>query len=144
KKKVKEGKMRLIALSGGKGEFLGLMVLYFYKELVLLDYFAVENDARGKGIGSSALEKLKAEYEKARIVIEIEDTETDCAELAVRLRRKDFYLRHGAEVMEYKVMLFGVKMHILSIGGEVTFEEYYAILQDMWQRGVSRYVYETE
>ena len=58
RKKAREGVMELLVIHEKK-ELLGLAITVRYKDMVLLDYFAVETGHRGKKIGSCALELLK-------------------------------------------------------------------------------------
>ena len=58
RKKAREGVMELLVIHEKK-ELLGLAITVRYKDMELLDYFALETGHRGKKIGSCALELLK-------------------------------------------------------------------------------------
>ncbi len=114
------------------GNFCGLFIVARGKCAYLLDYFAVSEDYRGKGIGSSALELLSEHYDGKRIVIEIEDPSVPSDNADQRARRKAFYLRNGFDVSADKVNLFGEQMLLLSLNGEITFEEYKSVFTDVY------------
>lgn len=107
-----------------KGEFLGLAITINYEDKVLLDYFAVDDKARGKGCGSAALTALTQRYGGRRMILEIESTAQQADNLPERLRRKHFYHKNGMTDLGFQVVLFGVAMEMLSNGTAVTFEEY--------------------
>ena len=119
-RKVSSGQMEILSVDDGG--FAGLMITVIYRDLVLLDYFAIVPEKRGHGIGTAALELLRERYPGKRIFLEIElpadDTDTD------KLRRKDFYLRAGLSCTGINVLLFGVPMELLAFGCDVDFDEY--------------------
>jgi len=83
---------------------------------VFLDYYAVDKNQRGSGIGSRFL-KLLREYwkDKSGIILECEMPESAKTEneKMTRKRRIDFYLRGGAEITPVHWRLFGVDYNIL-------------------------------
>lgn len=128
RKKAREGVMELLVIHEKK-ELLGLAITARYKDMVLLDYFAVETGHRGKKIGSCALELLKQRYKDCRFMLEIELPETEGPGQDLRIRRKQFYLRNGMKETGIKVCLFLVPMELLTDGKAVSFEEYYALYE---------------
>lgn len=123
---AKEGKTKIYSAEDD-GEFLGLAIMILHADVALLDYLAIEESKRDKGIGGQVIETLKAIYKDSKFILEIEDTEKDIPEREMRLRRKKFYLSHGLTVMPYKICLFGVDMEVLTYGGDVSFEDYHAV-----------------
>lgn len=153
-----KGNYGIMAIEGEKGEFLGLAITMHYKELVLLDYFAIDSGCRGTGVGGEALRELQRRYAGKKFLLEIESTvghgdgnnkdrydkagnnkggydmqneKIPDEEAILRLRRKDFYLRNGMQPMDFLVNLFGVEMEIMTYDCTVTFEEYYSILEHL-------------
>lgn len=126
-KKRDEGSMELMTVEDETGEFLGLVIMILHGRIALLDYFAISPGARGNGTGTKVLEALKTRYEGKRLLLEIEDPDEPADNTAERLRRQEFYLRNGMQIMDYKVWLFGVKLLVLTFGGKVSFEEYHEI-----------------
>lgn len=105
--------------------FLGLAIMAKAGDRVLLDYFAIADEARGHGIGSAALQALREKYQGMRIIIEIESTKcVDEEELLLRTRRKKFYLRNGFTMLPYYIDLWGTEMEMLSNGMPCPYEEY--------------------
>lgn len=126
--KNEAGSMEILAIEGEDGSFLGLAIFILYRDLALLDYLAVSPEWRGAGIGSRALALLRERHKEKRFLLEIEDADELTAENCVdRKRRKAFYLRNGLREMPYRVLLFGVRMQILTDGSEVPFDEYHAL-----------------
>ncbi len=139
-KKRNEDSMELMTVEDENRAFLGLVITILHKDIVLLDYFAISPNLRGKGIGSQVLSLLKSRYPKKRILLEIEDPEEVCKNQEERLRRKDFYLRNGFSVQDYKVWLFGVKMLILTNEATVSFNEYHEIFETVFSQKTGRHV----
>lgn len=106
------------------GQFLGLAITINFEDKVLLDYFAMDDNKRGKGYGSSALNALIQYYKGRRMIIEIETTSQEADNLEERIRRKRFYHTNGITDLGFMADLFGVRMEILSNGTKVTFDEY--------------------
>lgn len=128
--KCNKGSMEIISIENDNSDFLGLAVTIICKDMVLLDYFAIAPENRGQNIGSTALKLLFERYKDKRFILEIENTEAECDNLAERIRRKAFYLRNGMSVMPFKVNLVGVEMEVLTYNCEVTYDEYYSIYKN--------------
>lgn len=95
--------------------------------MLLLDYFAVCGDVRGKGYGSLALMLLKeACREWDGMIFEVEDDDsTDIEkEKLIRRRRISFYERNGVKMTDKKSAAFGVdyKLMIMPLGNEAAQE----------------------
>lgn len=123
--KKNEGKVEILAAVDEAGKFCGLMITAFDDEYVLLDYFAVEPDKRGRGIGSLLLEKLRERYAGKKIFLEIERVESKQGNSEQKQRRKRFYKRCGLTETGLFVDLAGVEMEILSFGCEMPFVRYF-------------------
>lgn len=126
KRLTKQGKMKIYSAEEN-GKFLGLAIMILHSDIALLDYLAIEENARNRGVGGQVIERLKETYGDRRLLLEIEDTDKDIPEREMRLRRKKFYLSHGLSIMPYKICLFGVDMEVLTYGGEVSFDDYYEV-----------------
>ena len=128
--KSRSGQMELLAVE--QDGFCGLVITILYKDIVLLDYFAIEPSCRGNGIGTAVLALLQERYPDKRLLLEIEDPTLPCDNREERERRLRFYQRNGMSVMPYRVNLFGVEMFILTRGGEVDFAEYHEIFREVF------------
>jgi len=130
--KREQGWMEILAIESDQDDFLGLAITMICQDIVLLDYFAIADEMRGSGIGSQTLQLLKNRYKNKRLLLEIESTATESPDHEVRLRRKNFYTRNGLCAMPYMVELFGVEMEIMTFPGPVSFEEYHAIFETIF------------
>lgn len=122
--KQQEGTMELFSLENEDGSFLGLAIMAYDQDLALLDYFAISEENRGQGIGSTAIKRLQELFTKKRFILEIESTKHPAKDLAIRKSRKAFYLRNGLHAMDFDVNLFGVEMEILSNCEALSYDEY--------------------
>lgn len=109
---------------------------------VLLDYFAVVPQLRGKGVGSRFFRELKGvfpQFEAPCILIEVESLESACSpeEREVRRRRIQFYQRCGCEETPIFAHLFGVEYQIMTFpleeGPSPSLEELEATLLRLYQ-----------
>lgn len=116
-------------------------------DMVLLDYFAMLEKERGKGLGSLFLQHMQDTLQEGfrGILIETEDVSfaKNEQELEERNRRNDFYLRNGAKKTgitsriydaryEVYVLPFGeMSMLDLELLSKLSFENIYGIYQYM-------------
>ena len=89
--KQKTGNVDVLILEENN-QFLGLAITMMDNDLVLLDYFAITEESRGNGYGSTALHLLFDFYKGKRFFLEIESTHTAAENISQRLLRKQFYL----------------------------------------------------
>lgn len=82
--------------------------------IVLLDYLAVEADLRGRGIGTTLLDALRAHYAQQAdtLLIECERPKTAPNEQEARKRIR-FYTQAGAVLTNVRIWLFEVEYSIL-------------------------------
>ncbi len=132
KKLVKSGKSEVFALLDNKGHFAGEVITIVTKSIVLIDYLAISEHCRSLGYGSKALSFLKEIYNNKTIILEIEDPEEVSDNTPLRLKRKDFYLKNGFHILDFKISLFGCKMLVLSFGDDISFKEYYALQKTVY------------
>ena len=112
------------------GVFIGLAITINGENLVLLDYFAIDDSKRQKGYGSKALKLLQLNYADKRLVLEIERTDVEAENLQDRIRRKAFYLRNDMTELNVYADLYGVAMELLGHDCQVSFEEYFELYVD--------------
>lgn len=127
RKKQTEGSVEILSIENDTGDFLGLAITILYNDLVLLDYYAIDEQRRNSGTGSLALHLLLERYAGKRFLLEIEAPDIPSENTPERIRRKAFYLRNGMTVMPFRVNLFGIEMEVLTNGPHVSFDEYHEI-----------------
>lgn len=83
---------------------------------VLMDYYAVRGDLRGRGYGGTFLRLLGERYrESAGILVEAESVRSaqTAEEQAIRKKRIRFYRNNGMHTADFYCLLFGVEYEIL-------------------------------
>lgn len=108
-----------------KSAFSALAINAKDGDLVLIDYLAVAPRKQDQGIGSATLALMREYYAGKRIFLEIESVYEDTPELALRQRRKQFYLRNGMTPMNIMVKLFGVDMELMGFDCKIDYVQYY-------------------
>lgn len=111
------------------GGFAGLAVSLIHGDIVLIDYYAIGEQTRGRGTGSRAIAQLCERYVGKRVVLEIEAPDDTAENGEQRVRRKRFYLRNGFEETGILLRVYGTDMELLTHGGSVSLAEYVAVLR---------------
>lgn len=124
--------------------FAGLAITINSPQVVLLDYFAICPDLRGRGVGTAALQALDACYSPRGFYVEIESTLIPSRERELRLRRKRFYLAAGLQEMHTRAMLFGVEMELLGKRCHLDFQQYHAFYRDYYSQWAADHVTSVE
>lgn len=119
---ARRGAVDVLALTDGK--FCGLMIAARCEDVVMLDYFAVLPELRGGGRGAEALGLFADRYRGCKIVLEIESPDVKSDNLEQRVRRKSFYLKNGLKDSGIRIRIYGNVMELLTLGGDVSFEQY--------------------
>lgn len=120
-KNVANGKMEILSIYDD--DFCGLVISANYFDIVLIDYFAVAEEFRSKGIGSKAIPLIRERYKDKKAFLEIELADEKMTINDQPVRRKKFYLKNGMQCADIRVKLFGVPMEILSFGKKITAED---------------------
>jgi len=121
--RCRQGKMELLTIEDDGG-FAGFAAVMLYKDMALLDYFAISADRRGGGAGGQTLELLKQRYAEKRFFLEIEMLDKNAENSAMRERRKQFYLRAGFIETGIFVRYFDCEMEVLAYNCNIAFEDY--------------------
>lgn len=108
-------------------EFCGFAITNNAGDLVLLDYFTISDEERGKGLGAEALRQLQDHYIDRRFFLEIESPYVSADNIEQRKRRKQFYLANRMTEMHVKAKVYKVEMELLGYNCKVSFEEYRSI-----------------
>lgn len=109
---------------------------------VLLDYLAVCEAARGKGIGTQALYALQRQYRGKGLFVEIESPFEEGDDKTERVRRKAFYRACGMEPFGVMVRVFGVKMELLGRGCSFDYAAYHAFYRDYYSQYAAEHLQE--
>ena len=115
-----------------EGEFVGLAITMNTKEYVLLDYFAILQTKRGRGIGGKALGLLQDYYSDQKFFLEIESPDIESSNQKQREQRKKFYLDHSMREMGILADVFGTEMELLGYHCRISFEEYQSVYRDVY------------
>ena len=113
-----------------EGKFVGLTVAVEQPDLTYLFFLAVEEGARSHGFGGRILEAVKERYAGMPVVLDMEERNASAPNREQRERRYRFYEKHGFSPAGYTYTFKGVTYEVLSFGGEVTKERYYAFLKE--------------
>ena len=114
------------------GRFVGLATTVNGGERILIDYFAIAEKHRGRGVGKAAMECLLSMYSGKGIFLEIESPDRPGLDQAQRKKRKEFYLSCGFAELGVRAKVFGVYMELLGIGCQMDYSAYRAFYRDYY------------
>lgn len=123
-------------------EFIGLLSLVYYADIVYVFYFAVDEKKRGGGYGGRILQKLKDEFPDKKTGLNIEIPDGKSANNEQRIKRKNFYLKNGFTECDFTMKERGVLFETLSYGGLFTREEFQNLMKNYFGPRVYRKYYE--
>lgn len=117
----------------------GFVYLAHNRKIVFVMFLAVDKTLHSKGYGSAILQEIQNRYPNKKIVISIEPCDNNAPDIAVRTRRKNFYLRNGYKETGYMIKLSGVVQELIVCNGEFDikqFRTFFALYSNgtMWPR----------
>ena len=112
-------------------EFVGLVDLILYKDLVYVFFLAVAEEKRNQGIGSQILSDLKGRYPNRRLFLLADEVDPKYADNEIRARRIAFYNRNGFLDTGIKILEFGVMYQLLSASGAISKREFYLVMESL-------------
>jgi GNAT superfamily N-acetyltransferase len=110
-------------------EWIGFIYLIHNKNLLLIQYFAINDNFRSKGYGEEVISKIKNMYNGYRIILGIEKNDSKSKNDEQRIKRKRFYKKCGFRESGYIVKQH-VPMELLIIGETVTPKEVFELFQN--------------
>ena len=126
------------------GRFVGLAATVNGQENILLDYFAVREALRGRGVGSAALKCLMDHYAHKGFFVEIESTFGPSENPGERQKRKEFYVNCGLIPMDTEADVFGVRMELLGVRCHLDFEQYRNFYRDDYSPWAADHIREVQ
>ena len=134
KSRAKRGKAGFYSLMEND-KFVGLAYQVFYKDIVYIFFFAIEESLRGQGYGSNVLSCIKEQYPDKRIILMAEAPDEKSRNNEERIKRIRFYNSNGFNEIGYNVMEVGVIYTMLcynSNGKEVSKPEFRELMREFW------------
>lgn len=122
-------------------EFVALMDILIYQDVIYLFFLAVKKKYRHLGIGSQILKDLQDKYKDYNIYLLAEEVNDIYSDNINRIKRFNFYQRNGFKVSSTIISEYDIKYQILynkkEIGKstflkmmEYLLEDYYQIYQN--------------
>ncbi|MCL2630613.1 MAG: GNAT family N-acetyltransferase [Firmicutes bacterium] len=111
------------------GIFVGFTYLITNKDITYLLYFAVCEDLRSKGYGAVILNYLHEKFKHNRIFLNIEEVKDGAPNPEQRIRRRNFYIKHGYESFNSFMSVRGESYEVLTYGGNVAVSEQKSIFK---------------
>lgn len=121
---VEEGHSQLYLIFDKVNEFAGLMEIIFDHQLMVIEYLAIHPNKRQQQLGSKALFWLRSQFPDHNLVVEIEETLVDSPDKKMRLRRKDFYLRHNFHFINQTIQFFDIQLELMATHPNFSYQDY--------------------
>ena len=139
-KNRQRGKTDVLAIKDD--DIKGLVVTINNKDLVLVDFLAIDKNLRGSGIGSQAIELIREKYNDRRVFLEIEKPLKEADNYDQRLKRKHFYLKNGLKDEGVTANIYDTEIELLTFDKPVSFEEYAELyetaMDEKWLKKLGR------
>lgn len=110
-------------------EYIGLLYLTYYKDIVYVFYLAIDPSHRSKGYGSRILQHLRKVYKDKRLLLNIEKVDSFADNYEQRFKRKRFYEKNGFKNTDFEIEKKDIVYEILYLGEEVYEYEYHALFK---------------
>ena len=127
-----------------ENRFLGFAATMNSPDLVMLDYLAISESHRGRGIGSVALKELMRRYGDRGFILEIESPYELGPDQVLRQKRKQFYVNRGMTPLHIMAEVFGVKMELLGQNTDIDFERYRNFYRDFYKPWAAKHILPAE
>jgi len=109
--------------------YVGLAYCITHADILYVLFLAVAESAHSRGYGGQIIDTLKARYQDARIVLNVEEPNDSASNAEQRVRRKIFYERHGFDVTDFRVIENGATYEVMVYGGTCSPGEYLTMLR---------------
>ena len=110
-------------------EFIGLVSIVIYSDLVYVFFLAVKKRYRHKGYGSKILKDINDKYVDKRIFLLAEDPDIPSDNQEERNNRIKFYNHNGMKATGNKINEYGVNYIFLSNGKDVSKEDFLRVMK---------------
>ena len=110
-------------------EYIGLLYLTHYKDIVYIFYLAIDPVQQSKGYGSEILHYLTQMYKDKRLLLNIEKVDPSADNYKQRSKRKNFYEKNGFKNTNFEIEKKDIVYEILFSGKEVYEYEYDALFK---------------
>lgn len=132
----------VFAITEDDGRFVGMITTIKGDGLIMVEYFAIAPDCRGKGYGSKILGLLQEEYTSTPICLEIEDTQDRQAKnYEQRQARLRFYLANGFQQLNWVVSYFGVPVEVLATQAGIEYADYIKLYEPFYEDDTQKLIY---
>lgn len=121
--------------------FAGLMFVVYYEDIVYIFFLAVVPDARGKGYGTKALDEAKKIFSGKRLILNMEEVDEGYENFEQRVKREKFYNSNGFKKSDYKTSEKDIVYEMMHYGGEVSFEEYSRLIENLFGKTIFKIFY---
>lgn len=122
------------------GEKCGIIIYIETADLVYIDFFAISASVRGGGKGGKALEEFCRAHSGKPVVLEIENPYIASDNAEQRVKRKNFYLRHGFSEAGINIKMKGLNAILMTYGGEVSYDRYLRALEKGYGKAFVKFV----
>lgn len=110
-------------------DYVGLLYLTYFKDIVYIFYLAIDPSQQSKGYGSAILQHLREIYKDKRLLLNIEKVDPSAANYEQRYNRRTFYEKNGFKNTHFEIETKEIVYEILYSGKEVYKEEYHALFK---------------
>ena len=112
-------------------EFVGLVDVLEYKDIVYLFFLAVVEEKRNQGIGQEILSYIKTRYAGKRLFLLCDEVGEQYPDLEIRKRRMGFYEHNGFHYNGIRVREYGVIYQMMVYAGPISVEDFVSVMASL-------------
>ncbi|MDD4291165.1 MAG: GNAT family N-acetyltransferase [Clostridia bacterium] len=110
----------------------GFVYILSRNNTALVDYLAIDNEMRGKGVGSAVCKLLGEKYFGQKLFLEVEKPDVIYPNYQERLRRQSFYLKNGLIPTGIFIRAYGTELELMTFGMSITYPEYIDFMKEIY------------
>ena len=130
----KKGEVEFLALYDNN-TFIGFTVITVFKNIVYLFFLAIEQKFRSCGYGAKILNLLEDYYPDKQQVVDLEKLDDTAENSLQRIKRRNFYIRHGYKETGKFISYLGVDYEILCKDDNFDFDTFKEMMNTFSIRG---------
>ena len=134
-------KSDIYIITDDTGAFSGFFVTIYNDSIMIIEYLAISNQARGKGIGSQAISWLVKTFPTHNLVVEIEETQVQAEDLDLRLKRRYFYEKHDFVFINQSIQFFDIHLELMATRPDLNYHDYIGPYEYLYGSDIRKKIY---
>jgi len=137
--KLKNGKAGFSILYD-QGSWIGFIYATEYKDIVFIQFLAIHESCRSNGYGSKVMASMANKHLGKRIVLNIEELDSQANNYQQRIKRKAFYEKNGFSTSGFIIHEPAERLEMLILGGKINKQEIQAMYNSLFGKFIGLFL----